>query len=70
LIAKNFLISSYNVCFKLLDKGFVEMVGPKGFTSLFYSISVDLRKQQTGYIYQYACIMVFISLIIYLYLIC
>ena len=50
-------MSGYNVFFKLLDKGFVELFGPKGLTNVIYILSLNLRKQQTGYIYQYICIM-------------
>jgi len=57
LIAKNFLIASYNVCFKLLDKGFVELIGPKGISYIIYEFSINIRKQQTGFIYQYICVM-------------
>jgi NADH-ubiquinone oxidoreductase chain 5 len=57
LIAKNFLIVSYNICFKLLDKGFVELIGPKGISYIIYKFSINIRKQQTGFIYQYICLM-------------
>ena len=36
LIAKFFLIASYTICFKLLDKGFVELIGPKGVSYIVY----------------------------------
>jgi NADH-quinone oxidoreductase subunit L len=65
LIAKKFLIVSYEVCFKLLDKGFVEIIGPKGFTSLFYNFSINLRKQQTGFVFQYISLMSLGILVIY-----
>jgi len=65
LIAKKFLIVSYEVCFKILDKGFVEIIGPKGFSSFFYKLSFNLRKQQTGFVFQYLNLMSLGILFIY-----
>ena len=58
LVGKKILVYSYEVCFKLLDKGFIELVGPKNITSVIYKLSFDLRTQHTGFIYQYISIMV------------
>ena len=68
LLAKNFLTVCYNFCFKVLDKGLVELVGPKGFTAILYKLSITIRKQQTGFIYQYCCVMVLISILLYLFI--
>jgi len=57
LVAKNFLIISYEVCFIILDKGFVELLGPKNIVGLFLKLAYNLRYQQTGFIYQYLSIM-------------
>ena len=69
LVAKNFLIISYNVCFKLLDKGFVELIGPKGLTYIFYTFLINVRKQQTGFIYQYFCLMNLGVVLLYIFFI-
>jgi len=58
---------SYNICFKLLDKGFVELIGPKGLVYVIYNLSVNVRKQQTGFIYQYICVMNVSIIFIYLF---
>lgn len=65
LIAKNFLYVAYEICFKVLDKGFVELLGPTGLTTLLYEASLAIRKQQTGFLYQYAAVMILVSLVIY-----
>jgi NADH-ubiquinone oxidoreductase chain 5 len=57
LIAKNFLLVSYDVSYKLFDKGFLELIGPKGVTNSFFFLSMQVRQQQTGFIYQYISLM-------------
>jgi NADH-ubiquinone oxidoreductase chain 5 len=64
-IAKFFLYVAYEICFKVLDKGFVELLGPTGLTTLLYEASLAIRKQQTGFLYQYAAVMILVSLVIY-----
>jgi hypothetical protein len=66
LVGKKFLIYSYEVCFKLLDKGFIELVGPKNLTAFFYKLAFNLRTQQTGFVYQYISVMVISFIFIYL----
>lgn len=68
IVAKRFLILSYNTCFKLLDKGFVEILGPKGIVSMLYRISINFRYQQTGFLYQYISVMLCINLYLYIYM--
>lgn len=66
LVGKKFLIYSYEVCFKLLDKGFIELVGPKNLTAFFYKLAFNFRTQQTGFVYQYISVMVISFIFIYL----
>jgi len=69
IVAKRFLLLSYSVCFKLLDKGFVELIGPKSFTSSFYRASFNLRNKQTGFIYQYISTLSVSFIFLYIYFI-
>jgi hypothetical protein len=52
----------------MIDKGFVEILGPTGISFLIYKLSVHFRKFQTGYIYQYSFIIVFFFLIIFIFI--
>jgi len=51
------LFFGYNVSFKTLDKGLLEVVGPAGVMQTVSQGSRQLRKMQSGLIYQYAFIM-------------
>jgi proton-translocating NADH-quinone oxidoreductase chain L len=63
-IGENFLLFSYNICFKLIDKGIIEILGPTGITSIIYKLSINLGKEQSGYIYQYLCLsLIFVLLV-------
>lgn len=55
-IAKFFLRLAYNYAFKLLDKGFIELLGPMGITYTLHRASIFIKKQQTGFVYNYICI--------------
>jgi NADH-ubiquinone oxidoreductase chain 5 len=52
-IIYNFLIMGYFIS-KYLDRGFIEMVGPFGLSTNFYSFSTKLSKLDTGIITTYA----------------
>ena len=52
----------YNVTYKMVDKGLIEMCGPFGFSSLFSYLSQQIAFFQTGYIYHYS-LLIFISII-------
>jgi len=65
----------YNVTYKMIDKGLIEMCGPYGLTTIFAYLSQKIILMQTGYIYHYSLLMlistifliniVFFSLIYY-----
>jgi hypothetical protein len=42
----------------LIDKGLVEILGPKSWTYNFYGFSNFLKSFQSGYIYQYASLLI------------
>lgn len=52
-INQNILSYSYNIVYKLIDKGVVEHLGPEGLHQSLYSNSKRISKLQTGYITQY-----------------
>ena len=47
----------YEVSFKAMDKGIIEMFGPYGIIYAFQNFFVNIRNLQTGYIYHYALFM-------------
>jgi NADH-ubiquinone oxidoreductase chain 5 len=48
-----FFSFGYNKSYKLIDKGVLEMLGPTGISITALRVSTDIRKLQTGSIYQY-----------------
>ena len=59
---------AYNIFFKVIDKGFLELLGPTGISYIIYNCTVYFRKLQTGYIYQYSFILVFFFFLILTFL--
>nr|YP_004564457.1 NADH dehydrogenase subunit 5 [Phytophthora ipomoeae]ADK76306.1 NADH dehydrogenase subunit 5 [Phytophthora ipomoeae] len=47
----------YNVTYKMIDKGLIEMCGPYGLTTIFPFLSQQIILLQTGYIYHYSLLM-------------
>nr|YP_010508049.1 NADH dehydrogenase subunit 5 [Phytophthora gonapodyides]UXG56390.1 NADH dehydrogenase subunit 5 [Phytophthora gonapodyides] len=47
----------YNVTYKMIDKGLIEMCGPYGLTTIFAFLSQKIILLQTGYIYHYSLLM-------------
>nr|YP_010394791.1 NADH dehydrogenase subunit 5 [Phytophthora versiformis]DAZ89228.1 TPA_asm: NADH dehydrogenase subunit 5 [Phytophthora versiformis] len=47
----------YNVTYKMIDKGLIEMFGPYGLTTIFVFLSQRIILLQTGYIYHYSLLM-------------
>jgi NADH:ubiquinone oxidoreductase subunit 5 (subunit L)/multisubunit Na+/H+ antiporter MnhA subunit len=68
LIAKPILKLGYHVFFKMVDKGFLEILGPTGITSFVYKLTIHYRKFQTGYIYQYSFIILFFFLLTFIFI--
>jgi len=60
---KKGLIFGYKVCFKLIDKGFIEFFGPTGLSKIFYNLSNNYIIIHSGYIYHYIFIMIGSSVI-------
>jgi proton-translocating NADH-quinone oxidoreductase chain L len=56
-IARTFLTFGHEVSFKSLDKGFIEALGPSGLTHVCIELANNVRSIQSGYIYQYALLM-------------
>jgi NADH-ubiquinone oxidoreductase chain 5 len=54
---------SYECFYKLLDKGFIEIIGPEGLSKSCYIISVRVSSSQVGIIYHLACFL-FLGLIL------
>ena len=57
-IVQPVLFFGYEISFKLIDRGFIELLGPLGLTRMFSKASVFVSKIQSGYIYHYASLMV------------
>ena len=57
------LIKAYELLFKLLDKGIVEVLGPKGISEIFYTGGMFTKKIQTGFSFTYGCFMLYFLLI-------
>jgi proton-translocating NADH-quinone oxidoreductase chain L len=62
IINQNILQISYNITYKLVDKGIVEFFGPYGLLFIFSNWSKRIIKIQTGFIFHYS-LLIFLSLI-------
>ncbi len=49
---------AYNVCYKLIDKGFLEMCGPFGISNIVLQCTKFILKNQTGFVYNYTCLFI------------
>lgn len=58
LIVKNVLNVAYKGTFKAIDRGFLEIYGATGLQRNFLSISEMVSKTQSGYIFNYASLMI------------
>ena len=47
------LLFGFNTSFKILDRGFLELLGPYGLTSLFLNLKIQLQILQSGQITHY-----------------
>ena len=68
-IGYSLLKYSYTYFYKLLDKGFIEIMGPQNFSNIFYSISLIFSKKQLGFIYHLNFLLIlgiFLSILIVL----
>ena len=60
-----FLDIGYQITFKLIDKGVLELIGPQGLYLVFHRASNFVTSFQSGVIYNYVLI-IFISLLLFL----
>jgi NADH:ubiquinone oxidoreductase subunit 5 (subunit L)/multisubunit Na+/H+ antiporter MnhA subunit len=49
---------AYKSCYKLLDKGLLELFGPFGVSNFILFCSKNLVCYQTGFIYNYVCLFI------------
>ena len=56
-IVQSFLSFGYHISYKTIDRGFIELLGPFGFSKLISAKAVMLQKLQTGFLYHYALVM-------------
>jgi NADH:ubiquinone oxidoreductase subunit 5 (subunit L)/multisubunit Na+/H+ antiporter MnhA subunit len=64
-IARPLLNFGHNISYKLLDRGWFELLGPTGIASLLKNITSHLSSLQSGALYNYAFTM-FVSAILYI----
>jgi NADH-ubiquinone oxidoreductase chain 5 len=65
LIGSVILKLGYNTTYKLVDKGFIEVFGPRGLSFLTITFSKQISSLQSGLVHQYAFIM-FIGVILFM----
>jgi proton-translocating NADH-quinone oxidoreductase chain L len=58
----------YEVSFKTLDKGFIEVIGPSGIAVTIQKLSKQISSVQSGFVYHYAFVML-ISLSVFILLV-
>jgi NADH-ubiquinone oxidoreductase chain 5 len=56
-VGRKLLSFGYNISFKAIDKGIIEILGPYGLERMFKRLTAKASELQTGYIYHYAFIM-------------
>jgi NADH-ubiquinone oxidoreductase chain 5 len=57
-LVNRLLSFSYNITFKLLDRGLIELYGPTGLVRVFSNYSGVLKRIQSGYLFNYVFIIV------------
>lgn len=62
-IVKNFFKFSYNITFKLIDRGYLEYIGPLSIVRLFNNITYNINLIYNGLIYQNIFIIIIFSII-------
>ena len=65
LIAENFLNFSFQLTYKIIDKGFLEILGPKEIVNIINLTSYKIKKLHNGLIIVYAFYMFFICFLLY-----
>ena len=59
---------SYEYLYKLIDKGFIEIINPNSFSLISYKIAKILKRQSLGYIYHLHCLFI-LNLVIFIFII-
>jgi hypothetical protein len=54
----------HNVSYKIIDRGLIEYVGPRGIVSVLMNLSKASSNLQSGYVYNYAFTIFFATTII------
>ena len=57
-IIQSVLQFTFHLSYKVIDKGLLEVVGPKGIVETIHKISMQLLKLQSGFVVHYAYIMI------------
>ena len=65
-IGSFFLHYGYEVCYKLIDKGFIELYSSKSLSKSAYNISSMISKKQSGFIYNLACLLILSIFLLFL----
>jgi NADH:ubiquinone oxidoreductase subunit 5 (subunit L)/multisubunit Na+/H+ antiporter MnhA subunit len=55
---------AFRVPFELIDKGVIELMGPRGLYSSFFKLSLKNKEYQTGIVYQYAFFILAVLLLV------
>ncbi len=58
---------SYDFFYKLIDKGFIEIINPNTFSLISYKIAKILKRQSLGFIYHLHCLFI-LNLIIFIFI--
>jgi NADH:ubiquinone oxidoreductase subunit 5 (subunit L)/multisubunit Na+/H+ antiporter MnhA subunit len=58
---------AYSNCYKLLDKGFLEICGPYGITNFISYCTKQVLKYQTGFLYNYICLFILVFIFWFLF---
>jgi NADH:ubiquinone oxidoreductase subunit 5 (subunit L)/multisubunit Na+/H+ antiporter MnhA subunit len=56
-IVRSFFHFGYEVSFKVLDKGAIEILRPYGISYKFQKLAKQINKLQSGFVYHYAFVM-------------
>ena len=56
-VGRKLLSFGYDVSFKTIDRGLIEILGPYGLERTIKTLTAKVREVQSGYIYHYAFIM-------------
>jgi hypothetical protein len=67
-IGYSLLNYSYRYFYKLLDKGFIEIICPQNFSILVYKIALIFSKKQLGFIYHLNFLLILGSFLVVLIL--